>query len=622
MTIARRLLPSLRLLAIASCVVGASHSFAAKTYTDNGDGTVTDPTTGLTWMRCAVGQTWNGTTCNGEATLMNWADANAHRTTFAGRNTWRLPTIRELQTIVDTSKTYPSIDGTVFPNAAVFPATALEGERFWYWSSTSSLFTQESQPNTNFAHAVKFAFGDVQYFGTSGNLALRLVTGPTTSALLNVERPDSQYVANNNGTVMHSPTGLMWQRCAMGQTWQLDAQTNAYTCSGTASLLNFAQAKQLADENSFAGYNDWRLPTLDEMLSLVDFKKFDSSLNRMVFPNASNGYFYTNTPIKEPAQAGYYADSSWLVHFWDGSSTGDYFQTNSVRLVRGGIPVDAYNLTVTKTGSGEVTSTTLAGINCGTQCTGTYTSGTQVALVTTNPFATWEGNCQEKNAEGVTYGRQCTVTMSANMAVHVTMSSLPVSAGWNLLGNGRNTTMNVADLIKDPTKVSTVWKFDPDSATWQFYTPSMPAADLATYAASKRYGVLSEIKPGEGFWVNAITAFDLPVPTGAPVTVTAYQEGGTHALKSGWSLIAFGEDRTPQYFNINIGTTAPPTGVIPQNFYTLWAWDSPQGKWYFYAPELDNRGGTHLADHIQANGYLAFGQKKLGQGVGFWVNKR
>jgi hypothetical protein len=64
--LAARLGAPLRWLALVFVLIGTvSPALAAKTYSDNGDGTVTDPTTGLTWMRCSMGQTWNGTTCTG-----------------------------------------------------------------------------------------------------------------------------------------------------------------------------------------------------------------------------------------------------------------------------------------------------------------------------------------------------------------------------------------------------------------------------------------------------------------------------------------------------------------------------------------------------------------------------
>jgi hypothetical protein len=82
------------------------------------DGTVTDPKTGLTWMRCSMGQTWDGNTCIGTASTYTFDGANAltGRVTFAGKNDWRLPNIRELQSIVNRSATDPSIDSFVFPN--------------------------------------------------------------------------------------------------------------------------------------------------------------------------------------------------------------------------------------------------------------------------------------------------------------------------------------------------------------------------------------------------------------------------------------------------------------------------------------------------------------------------
>lgn len=64
-----------------------------------------DPKTGLIWDRCSVGQTWDGTTCTGEALRLNWKDAKEYVARFAneqakgGYTDWRLPTIQELSSI-------------------------------------------------------------------------------------------------------------------------------------------------------------------------------------------------------------------------------------------------------------------------------------------------------------------------------------------------------------------------------------------------------------------------------------------------------------------------------------------------------------------------------------------
>ncbi len=94
----------------------------------NGGATVFHAPTGLTWMRCSVGQTWNGSACTGTPALIIWKDALARSTTellFGGG--WRLPNINELKSIADDACVAPSI------NASVFPKTALAN----YWSSSS-----------------------------------------------------------------------------------------------------------------------------------------------------------------------------------------------------------------------------------------------------------------------------------------------------------------------------------------------------------------------------------------------------------------------------------------------------------------------------------------------------
>ena len=153
---------------------------------------------------------------------------------------------------------------------------------------------------------------------------------------------------------------------------------------------------------------------------------------------------------------------------------------------------------------------------------------------------------------------------------------------------------------------------------WAFFTPSMTATSLATYANSKGYDVLTTVNAGEGYWVNAKTAFTVQLPIGAAVTSTSFQN-----MTSGWHLIASGDTSTPSAYNSALSMTPPATGVVPQNFTSLWVWDNATSKWYFYAPSLEAQGGTALSDYITAHGYLDFAstRKTLGPGVGFWVNK-
>jgi hypothetical protein len=182
--------------------------------------------------------------------------------------------------------------------------------------------------------------------------------------------------------------------------------------------------------------------------------------------------------------------------------------------------------------------------------------------------------------------------------------------GWNLVGNSSSGSLNVASAFSDTSKVTTVWKWVPATSKWAFYAPSMNSTDLAAYAASKSYDVLSTVVGGEGFWVNAKTTFTAPLPSGTAISSASFQ-----GMASGWNLIAIGDNKTPSQFNALVGATTPLT--------TLWAWDAAQANWYFYAPSLEAKGGTALTDYITSKVYLDFtaNSKTLGPGAGFWVNK-
>ena len=241
---------------------------------------------------------------------------------------------------------------------------------------------------------------------------------------------------------------------------------------------------------------------------------------------------------------------------------------------------------------------TVSGTNCNTI--------TGVAAGTCTIAADQAGNANYVAAAQVTQS----ITVSQD-----TSQTLSFAQGWNLLGNSLNQALSVAPTFSDAAVVSTVWKWDIVNSGWQFYSPQLNATELQIYAASKGYGVLSVINPGEGYWVNARVATSLGTQSGTAFTLTSAN------LAAGWSLVATGNDVTPAAFNIALSATPPSPGTIPLNLTTLWVWDNASSNWYFYAPSLEASGG--LVNYITGKGYLHFKQfsKTLGKGIGFWVNK-
>ncbi len=107
-------------------------------YTDNGDGTIRDNVTGLTWMKCSLGLSGNDC-ATGPLAIANWyqltgtydavyntTSINICRNLSLAGTGWRLPTALELQMIVDFGRFQPAIDTAYFPNT----------KSARYWAST------------------------------------------------------------------------------------------------------------------------------------------------------------------------------------------------------------------------------------------------------------------------------------------------------------------------------------------------------------------------------------------------------------------------------------------------------------------------------------------------------
>ncbi|MCI5218454.1 MAG: DUF1566 domain-containing protein [Candidatus Electrothrix sp. LOE2] len=146
-----------------------------------------------------------------------------------------------------------------------------------------------------------------------------------------------RFLDNRDGTITDTRTGLMWKRCSEGLSGE--------NCEeGQAEEYNWDDAVQGFKNVEYAGYADWRLPTIDELKTLVSCSNGvkdkengecndgseNPTINRQAFPNTTSWY-WSGSP-----SAGY-SDYAWYVGFNGGNSSSGVRDVNfAVRLVRGG----------------------------------------------------------------------------------------------------------------------------------------------------------------------------------------------------------------------------------------------------------------------------------------------
>ena len=123
----------------------------------------------LEWMRCSVGQHWEKDTCVGEVLMLSVAEAEEiiERVAKLEGGGWRLPTVKELQTIVSKVENRPddiepNIDQKTFPNTFAGP----------YWAVDQSFYSKRFQWSVNFFTGQRYN----RFFPTQ-KIAVRLVRG-------------------------------------------------------------------------------------------------------------------------------------------------------------------------------------------------------------------------------------------------------------------------------------------------------------------------------------------------------------------------------------------------------------------------------------------------------------
>jgi len=226
---------------------------------DIGDGTVTDMVTGLMWSKSPD---MNGDGIIDASDKMTYTAALAGASSFnlAGYTDWRLPTIKELYSLIlfsgkdpsgytnsTTSGLIPFIDTTYFDFAY---GDVQAGERNIDSQYASSTMYVDGQ----LLFGANFADGRIKGYG------LQMPDGREKTFFVLYVRGNSIYSINNlvdNGdsTITDIATGLMWMKedSKVGMNWE--------------------DALHYADTLTYAGYSDWRLPNAKELQSIVDYSR-------------------------------------------------------------------------------------------------------------------------------------------------------------------------------------------------------------------------------------------------------------------------------------------------------------------------------------------------------------
>jgi hypothetical protein len=282
-------------------------------YVDNDDGTITDEVTGLIWAQAA-----------GDKLTWEEALAEADSMTLGGYDDWRLPTIKELYSLIDfrggfhetADASVPYIDTDYFE---FFYGDESAGERpidVQTWTATEYVSTTMWGDETVFG--VNFADGRIKGypkydpqtgFSEGYTLFARYVRG-------NLNYGFNSFADGGDGTVIDDATGLTWQQADAG------------------AALSWEDALAYCESLEHADSDEWRLPNAKELQTIVDYDRSpmtsDSAAIDPVFSVTDlESYYWTSTthldgPVDMMGTAAVYIAFGRALGYMQGMGSSDY----------------------------------------------------------------------------------------------------------------------------------------------------------------------------------------------------------------------------------------------------------------------------------------------------------
>lgn len=271
--------------------------------------TVADSTTGLMWQDDAAAASVHKRQAENNDTSGDTASGYCENLTLGGFGDWRLPNIDELQTIVDYNKSNPAIS-SVFLNSSPN----------YYWSSTVDA------ENINAGWDINFNSG---YHEDKSSRDSQIHVRCVRSGNLNyTEDKILSLVHDNNKDIVHD------------QIKKLDWQDS----SDIQITLSHSDAVNYCDNLIHEGYDNWRLPTLKELFSIADYKKYKSVINSQFqnnFANSQEHYtflnYWSSTDFKSDI------DYRWVMNDKHGFFYANHkYSSHHVRCVRNSIDIESF----------------------------------------------------------------------------------------------------------------------------------------------------------------------------------------------------------------------------------------------------------------------------------------
>ena len=213
------------------------------------------------------------------------AAAGASQCKVGGYTDWRLPTIKELYSLIlfsgtdpdpmstNTSGQRPFIDTKYFKFQYGKPA---DGDRIIDSQfATCTIYRSTTMNGNKTMFGVNFADGRIKGYPAEATRGRPAKGFYVLYVRGNTDYGKNQFVDNGDGTIIDKATGLIWQKADSGRG------------------MNWQQALDYAENLNLAGHNDWRLPNAKELQSLVDYTRCPDTTD-----SAAVNPIFDVTPIK------------------------------------------------------------------------------------------------------------------------------------------------------------------------------------------------------------------------------------------------------------------------------------------------------------------------------------